>query len=69
MSTPASAQTEVVRKRRFAVSSLEEVADVLRQMRNERFQGVVRIDFRCGGTPTSAEVEERSKVDLTRDEP
>lgn len=54
--------TDIVRKRRFTVRSIEEVVEVLRQMKRERFQGVVKFELRCGGTPTSVEVEERSKI-------
>lgn len=64
MSTPSavSEQSEVVRKRRFDVRSIDEVYSILRTLRNERFQGVVKFDFRCGGTPTSVEVEERKAL-------
>lgn len=62
---PAVDQTAIVRKRRFSVRSLDDVARVLEQMKRERFEGVIKMDFRCGGVVTSIEVEERQGIDLT----
>ena len=65
LAPPHSDHSEIVRKRRFSVSSSDEVMDILDKLKRERFQGVVKFDIRCGGTVTSVEVEERSKVDFT----
>jgi hypothetical protein len=58
----AAEWTAIVRKRRYLVSSLDEILPILEQMKRERFMGVVKFDVGCGGTVTSVEVEERSKI-------
>jgi hypothetical protein len=55
-------KTEVVRKRRFSLREIHDVERILNLLKLERFQGMMTIDIACGGTPTSAEVEERSKI-------
>lgn len=53
-------QTDIVRKRRFSVRSIDDVVKVLQQMKLEGFQGFVRVNIGAG-KPVSAEVEERAK--------
>jgi hypothetical protein len=60
--TPASTQTALVRTRRFSVRSVDEVSEILAKMKQERFQGVVKVEVREGGTPTSVEFEDRKKI-------
>jgi hypothetical protein len=53
---------EIVRKRVFDVSSLDEVADVLEVLKRERFVGAVRFNVGPGGRAISVEAEERARV-------
>jgi hypothetical protein len=53
---------EIARTRVFNVCSIDQVADVLRMLKSERFFGRVVFHFGPGGTPQSVEVEERTKL-------
>lgn len=62
--TPASEQTDVVRKRRFDVRTIDEAVAVLQQLKQEQFKGAVRFDLGCGGIIVSAQTEERTSLSI-----
>ncbi len=64
MSAPSFSmdQTDIVRKRRFAVRSIEDVTRVLNLMKLEGFQGFIRVNI-GRGKPVSVEAEERAKME------
>jgi hypothetical protein len=57
----------LVRKRRFRIRSVEDIVNILRQMKIEGCQCEIKLILRDGGVPTSAVVEEHHKFDPLAD--
>ena len=53
---------EIIRRRVFQVSAMEQVFEIMEALKEEKFQGRVCFNVGRGGVPQSVEAEERAKL-------